>query len=331
VVLAEAGDTLGGRLQNTDHGFDTGAAWVWQGQENVFRALQSLDIKTFAQPGDPQSTRVEGGTHALVDKLAEKLDICDNVNVKLGWVLESVEMNDKDDVITLKNKVTSEDETCSSDFITARKVVLAVPPRLLAQKVSFSPALEPKKLRAMQECRTWMAGVTKVTIEYPHKFWPSQMDNFLNIGLRGGPGTSDSTPAFQVYDASTVKHGQVALTFFALAPASGALDDDQKLGLACLRQLQETWAGAGVHPDVLQTLGDGFNLITAARWPLNPFISDENRPTTIHPHPHPVALLAAPAWGGKLLFAGTETDQQSPGVIEGALGSAIRVVKELKK
>ena len=35
-------------------------------------------------------------------------------------------------------------------------------------------------------------------------------------------------------------------------------------------------------------------------------------------------------WSGRLLFAGTETDESSPGVMEGAIGSALRSVEQLK-
>ena len=37
VIVLEASDELGGRLKNTEAGFDMGAAWIWpeQGQENV--------------------------------------------------------------------------------------------------------------------------------------------------------------------------------------------------------------------------------------------------------------------------------------------------------
>jgi monoamine oxidase len=65
------------------------------------------------------------------------------------------------------------------------------------------------------------------------------------------------------------------------------------------------------------------------RWPLEKYISEDPSPTTIRPHPHPVKALSTMEWDGKLLFAGTETDVHSPGVMEGAIGSALRCIQQL--
>jgi len=63
---------------------------------------------------------------------------------------------------------------------------------------------------------------------------------------------------------------------------------------------------------------------------LEDHISDEPNPTTIHPHPQPNGALAEPDWDRRLFFAGTEADSGSPGVMEGAIGSAARVAAELR-
>jgi monoamine oxidase len=67
------------------------------------------------------------------------------------------------------------------------------------------------------------------------------------------------------------------------------------------------------------------------RWPQERYISNETDPTEISPHPQPIPDLARSEWDGTLLFAGTETDLNSPGVMEGAVGAAIRVTKELSE
>ena len=64
-------------------------------------------------------------------------------------------------------------------------------------------------------------------------------------------------------------------------------------------------------------------------WPSEKYISEDPNPTQIHPHPYPVNSLATTEWNGRLHFAGSETDKTSPGVMEGAIGAALRVVKEL--
>jgi monoamine oxidase len=71
--------------------------------------------------------------------------------------------------------------------------------------------------------------------------------------------------------------------------------------------------------------------VSVQRWPLEPFVSGQDtRPSQVHPHPHPVPALGTTAWEGKLLFAGTESDQESPGVMEGAVGAAKRALAHMK-
>lgn len=74
-----------------------------------------------------------------------------------------------------------------------------------------------------------------------------------------------------------------------------------------------------------------FDEFYVKRWPHEQYISDDMNPIDITPHPQPIAELAKSEWEGTLLFAGTETDQRSPGVMEGAVGAASRVTKELEE
>jgi len=66
------------------------------------------------------------------------------------------------------------------------------------------------------------------------------------------------------------------------------------------------------------------------RWPHEPYISEERHPAQIHPHPYPIRALSESEWDNRLHFAGSESDLQSPGVMEGALGAAKRVLEALR-
>lgn len=138
-----------------------------------------------------------------------------------------------------------------------------------------------------------------------------------NTGFHPGP----SSPAFQVYDGSTYNDETLALTFFTLADPELS---DQEVGEQCAGQLSQQTTG-GANKAALS----GFRQVHVQRWPLEEFISDEKHPTSIHPHPSPVSALAEPDWDGRLLFAGTESDLASPGVMEGAIGAAQRVLASL--
>ena len=74
-----------------------------------------------------------------------------------------------------------------------------------------------------------------------------------------------------------------------------------------------------------------FIQVAVQRWPREAFIADDTAPSKIHPHPYPVRALGAPAWNGQLLFASTEADQDSPGVMEGAIGAGHAAALQAKK
>jgi len=258
--------------------------------------------------------------------------------------------------------------------VLARKcVVLTCAPRLLTELVTFDPPLPPDKWRAMEESRTWMAGVTKVALTFPERFWPLRASN---TGLPG-------QPAFQVYDSggSASETSPGSLTFFALAPPPPTPStpspppspppspgEDVALAAACAQQLAAVWERAGLRSEAarlrraFEDLDNSAATAAAAavtgaklgallggrstrappppaaapaaelsvavqRWPLEPFVAGrDTAPTAVHPHPHVVRALGAPAWGGRVLFAGTESDQESPGVMEGAVGAAKRAL-----
>jgi len=178
------------------------------------------------------------------------------------------------------------------------------------------------KQAALTSSHTWMAGVTKISLVYDHKFWTKDISN---MGLpQSLPG-----PAFQMYDAST-RDGRVkAPTFFTLVPpGSPARKDNQVLADQVSSQIASVWK-LFLAKDFRKEAKE-YREVHVQHWPQETYISEDPNPTTIHPHPHPVRALSEMEWGGQLLFAGSETDQQSPGVMEGAVGAAIRVAKELQ-
>ena len=332
VVLEASDERFGGRLRNTRvNEIDLGAAWIWpkHGQHRVARLLDDLGIATFPQPGDPGNTRVVGGTAALISGILQGLD---SERLKLGWRLESISMTEDDPFIVLTP--SQKDQEQLNKPILARFAVMAAPPRKLTDgSIQFAPKLRSKRYEAMRRAHTWMAGVTKVVVHFSKPFWrqnPTGQD-IANIGI------SAAGPAFQVYDASSFEDATVALTFFALAPSdlsSGSPVADQALAEACCQQLAATWQRYRVPFEFSNALIKGCRdsdtaRVVAQRWPLEQHISDEAEPTTIHPHPRPLVALSREEWGGRLLFAGTESDQTYPGVIEGAIGSADRVLEAL--
>lgn len=325
-TLLEANERLGGRLQNDnskDH-IDLGGAWVWlQHQPLMNNLMKSLDIETFSQPGDFSSTRVVGGAVEIIDKIGKELSSkagCDrgsNHGIQTGSAVSSCKRNE-DEIIVVR-------DTTGRTFF-AKYLCIAAPPKIVDKCIKFDPPLSPLKINAMRKSQTWMAGVTKVALVYESpRFWPLCE---ANRGLRAGP----NKPSFQVYDGSPFNGTLSALTFFTLSSLSTNGVSDDTLARQCIEQFVSSLSPKTIrgNPGILENLKD-YNRVHVRRWPLEDYISDDRNPLRINPHPEPNLDLARDEWDGHLLFAGTETDQRSPGVMEGAVGAALRVVETLNK
>ena len=320
--LLEARTALGGRLANDNkgHNIDLGGAWIWPFQQpNMKRLTKELSIPTFPQPDDPMSTRIDGGAVLYINRLNNELPKeCIKLDAPVTWCT----------LKTMKDVVAKGEESadsCSSNHpvvcvetsleetFFARRVVFAVPPKLISKHITFHPPLSTAKQSAMNASQTWMAGVTKVALLYPSRFWD---ENSSNMGF-------PDTPAFQVYDSSAKDELVAALTFFALDNN----DDDKSLADECAKQIQSVWE---YYRRPFSAKALKYTDYDVKRWPKETYISEDSNPRRINPHPEPVRELSTNEWDGALLFAGSESDRSSPGVMEGAVGAALRVVKDLQ-
>lgn len=112
--------------------------------------LKTLGIPTFNQPDDPSSTRIAGGSFAMIQALADQLP---KENIRMDFpVVSCVSDSDTGEIVLTSSE---------GDKVRAKSVVFAAPPRLLNQKVTFEPALSEERQQAMRRCRTWMAGSPK--------------------------------------------------------------------------------------------------------------------------------------------------------------------------
>ena len=342
-MLLEARSKLGGRLENDTmgHEIDLGGAWIWpQHQPHIRNLVKNLGIETFTQPDDDDgsSTRIQGGAAEIVNRIAKTLP---SENIRTSSPVLSCSRR----VVTIQttNNINNNESLAANHVVTiklesgeeieARRVVLAAPPKLIAKHIEFDPPLSTAKTRAMYQSQTWMAGVTKVALVYKEpRFWPLSISN---RGFRPGP---PNQPAFQVYDSSPHDDKNTslvsALTFFTLASISNAADDDNAtLARHCAEQMVDHLVSNSRGDNVPRTVIDKlkeYDDFHVKRWPMEKYISEEKSPRAINPHPEPTPELAKSEWGGQLLFAGTEADLSSPGVMEGAVVAAIRVVDELQ-
>lgn len=161
--LFEARDRLGGRILSAGHdgnpsedGFDLGPSWFWPGMQPKLAALtRELGLLAFPQHSDgdvlfertakeavqrvssmrqePESTRIAGGTGALVAALAAGLQP-ERLHLQCGLTGAALVAEDLE--------LTFSTQDNSLDIVRANQVIVTMPPRLAAETVSFTPALD---------------------------------------------------------------------------------------------------------------------------------------------------------------------------------------------
>jgi len=177
-IVLEASERVGGRIHSVGHSTtgayaaDLGPTWVWPPyQPSVAEWLTRLNIATFAQfedgnavldmdenspvqhqplPGQHGIRRVTGGPQALVDALSRKLP---KEVVKTGHAVARIDASASSLSVTARGPhITT---------LQAKYVVIAVPPRVAAQNIALTPALDSAMLATMERTPSWMAAKPK--------------------------------------------------------------------------------------------------------------------------------------------------------------------------
>lgn len=330
VALFEARDRLGGRIRTVRRAsglaLDLGPAWFWPGNQPLISALVNElalahlpqhDAGTVLHLRDPDKTperldrpvhgdarRLAEGFGDLVERLAADLPVGHH---HLGHVLTAVA--DRGDHVALSFQVG--DHTIE---VSARAVVLAVPPRLLAEQVAFTPELDEATREAMTGAATWMAAQAKVAIAYDSASWRAG-------GLSGNAFVSHEQAVLgEIYDACDATGTRAALGgFLALSPE---LRESFAVGLPMLLDNQMVQLFGAALEGGTQHLQD---------WAHEPFTCsarDRAAPAAAHvDQGHP--LLRRALWGGRLFLGGSETAARGAGYLEGALEAARRIERAL--
>jgi len=332
VALFDARARPGGRAltvpcPGTGAALDLGPTWFWPETEPCITALLAeLGLPTLAQHDsgsvlhltDPNraaddiplagvhggARRIEGGAGRLVQALTDALP---QGCLHLAHALAAV--RDRSDHVELQF------ETADAPFtVMARRVVLALPPRLLAEQVHFTPALPAGLLAVMADTPTWMAAQAKALTSFSNAFWRER-------GLSGN--------AF-------VEHPQAVLgQVFDAGPAEGA--PGVLGGFICLTPVQRAAMRVGmpllVGSQLTQLFGrdaaDGqLALHDWAQQPWTCSTRDRLQPADTAP-PHPDPVLRRPLWGRRLHLGGSETARCGAGHMEGALESAAQLLRGL--
>ena len=313
-LLLEARDRFGGRILSEKIGteyFDLGPAWFWPGQPRIAALIKKLTLTQFDQyamgdvcfedeHGQVQrgrgyasmqgSYRLKNGLGALTEALVTELEA---KRLRLSTPVITLTRSAQDIEVKIHN----------GEVYSARRCVLALPPRIAAQLV-FSPALPESAILAMTEIATWMAGQAKVVAIYDRPFW-------REAGL-SGDAMSRYGPMVEIHDASPSGGTSYALFGFIGVPPK-VRGDEEAMRQQILAQLGRLFGPEASKP-VRLLLKD---------WAYDPFTATQRDWPALQAHPQyglPDASLSL--WDNCLIFAGTEVASQYGGYLEGALEAA---------
>ncbi len=195
-------------------------------------------------------------------------------------------------------------------------MVLALPPRLVAEHVSFEPALDAEAQATLLATPTWMAAQAKGVIHYEQPAWRRAKQS-------GSAFVRHEQATFrEVFDACDASGTLAALGgFIALSPARRR---DFRIGLPMLMSNQMAQLfGAGLH-EREQAYQDW----AAERYTCSSRDRDDFSATITHSS-YGLPALRRPTWGGRVYFGGSETATESAGYLEGALNAARRIAEQL--
>ena len=332
VTLLEARERVGGRVHGLTtgvgaHRFDLGPAWVWpEVNPRLADWIGALGLTLFEQHGrgaglvegpsqvvrrhatgfaqQPPSMRVGGGASCVIDALRAQLR---RTRVLLGTRARGLEVS-PGGTVAVEFERGGQVET-----MVASSVILALPPRLMASTLRWSPALPVEMLQRWADTPTWMAGHAKLLAVYDKPFWRS-------AGLSGS-AVSQAGPLAEVHDASDAEGQHAALFGFVGLPASWRRRmGRQTLIDAAVAQLARLFGAEALTPNAvhLQDWADEAETATHA----------DSQPGSGHPAPIPTALPAP--WLDRVHLAGSEFAPEFPGYLEGAVISAERAVHALQ-
>lgn len=332
--ILEARDRIGGRVLSAsvpnrpDLGrFDLGPTWFWpQYESRIATLVKELNLETFVQNNegdmlverfqikppercvlqenmDERGTRLTGGIQSLIDALAEKLP---PETIELGTHVRKIRLDEAGDVT-----VEAEHADGTTENISAAAVIMALPPRLVARHIEFSPALPPDLFTDITEKPTWMGSQAKAVAVYDRPFWRESGLSGLVISSVG--------PLEEIYDASPPDGPGALFGFFGIPAEVREQMGEDKVVKLVEDQLVKLFGSEDENAQAILYKDWAIDSLTAVEEDSSPF---KNYKSYGEPP-------AAGIWEKKVVFAGTETNSQYSGHLEGALRSAEQAVSRI--
>ncbi|WP_406944158.1 flavin monoamine oxidase family protein [Halobacillus sp. SY10] len=332
--VLEARDRIGGRVLSTsdpnrpDLGkFDLGPTWYWpQYESTITNLVKELNLETFVQHtkgamlsersqnisperfvlpenSNERSIRLKGGVQSLIDAVEDTIP---SGFIELGTRVTAIQL-DQDGGITVEADLADG----RRKKVSASAVILALPPRMVAHHIDFSPSLPQDTINDLISKPTWMAGQAKAIAVYDRPFW-------REAGLSGF-ATSWVGPLQEIHDASPETGSGALFGFFGMPPkARREMGEDQVLQLV-IDQLVRLFGTSAQNVRAILYKDWSKDSETAAEEDLEPL-----RDFPSYGLPQNTGV-----WEKKIIFAGTEADSESGGHLDGALLAAEKAVNEI--
>ena len=349
-ILLEARPTLGGRIVtarsakiedglnveplNTDNSntaqtldsFDLGPSWFWPDyQQQLAHLIDELQLESIAQFEDgemmverspnepavrtsgykssPPSMRLKGGMAALIEALYHRLDTS---RILTGQIVGQLNNTEK------HIEISSEDASGQVTMWRAQHVLLALPPRLAQESITFQPSLPANLETQWQRTATWMAPHAKYLAVYDTPFWQKK-------GLSGAARSAQG-PMVEINDASVVDGSGALFGFIGVpAPVRQSLSDDV-LKAHCRAQLVRLFGAQAETPN-REYLKD---------WAQEPFTATAADVSSDGQHAAaPTSKATSGVWENCLTGIGSEWSAQFPGYLAGAIDAASIGVQDI--
>lgn len=318
--IIEARPRLGGRIysksntQNTS--IELGATWVWRHHPTLLKLIQELGLEIFQQRTDeyalyqgaahmpvqlfkipPQepSFRIVGGTHQIIQALAQPLE---SEQIHLSEIVESIALQDQ--FLTLK--------TNQAEY-QAAYIVSTLPPHLLVNSIDFTPELPSNFLDIAQNTHTWMGDSIKVGLRYTQPFWREKN--------KSGTLFSQVGPVIEMYDHSNFEENQFALKGF-LNPMYAQYQTAERKQLV-VEQLIRFLGQEAAH----------FESYEEAIWEQEPFTFGAYDQHVIPHQNNGDAVFQKSYLEDRFFLAGAEVAPTDSGYMNGAVKSAENVFRRL--
>ncbi len=323
VHIVEARPRIGGRIFTKkiegSAPQEMGATWLGKKHTALTRLLQELNLDTFEQilgqtaiyepistsppqlvslpPNSDPSYRIQGGSSSLIDALVSTLN---EDHIHLQQIVKSIAQ--AGEFLSVQ----------SNEYDFQSKIVIStLPPFLLTKTIDIQPQLPDSILSIAQQTHTWMGESIKVSLTYDRPFWREKNTSgtiFSNVG-----------PIPEMYDHSNVEDTAYGLKGF-LNGTYFSLSKEERLKLV-MKQLEKYYG------EVVRN----FIAYEETVW-RNELFTFTPYSTHVLPHQNNGHHLYQQSYLNKKLFiAGSETANNFPGYMEGAVRSALFVCQRIEE